>query len=222
MLRFPGEFVSDEKADEIVRNYLNQRLIGMMDDIILMYEAGGYNAIGENDNAFVKYVSIYFPESYPREKIGKSFLGLYALLTVEDNFVPELAMEYAMYAVIQSVIEECEDTGISTIIEMPEREYVLSKLKEDYTDVGDDDLKAEDVLRDYEDLNEFIEHCFWDVDFLLLDDYTEEELKNSPLNDMLGILDDKQENTFDVPTTWLENKQGDGSSVWQEKNKGNR
>lgn len=85
MLRFPEEFVTDEKADAIVRNYLNQRLIDMMDDIILMYEVGGYNAIDENDNAFAKYVSIYFPESYPREKTGKSFLGLYALLTAEDN-----------------------------------------------------------------------------------------------------------------------------------------
>jgi len=42
------------------------------------------------------------PEHYLAEKTGKVFLRLRALLESEYEFVPELEMEYVMYALIQT------------------------------------------------------------------------------------------------------------------------
>lgn len=44
----------------------------------------------------------------------------------------------------------------------------------------------------YEDLKNYSEICFWDMDFALLDQMTEDEIANSPINDYMGIIDKKE------------------------------
>ena len=51
---------------------------------------------------------------------------------------------------------------------------------------------AESYIDLYEDLKNYSETCFWDMDFALLDQMTEDEIANSPINDYMGIIDKKE------------------------------
>ena len=55
------------------------------------------------------------------------------------------------------------------------------------------------VINSYEDLREYIETCFWDQDFLLLNDMSEEKLLRSELNKYLGIAEPKDANIIEFP-----------------------
>ncbi len=51
---------------------------------------------------------------------------------------------------------------------------------------------AESYIDLYENLKNYSETCFWDMDFALLDQMTEDEIANSPINDYMGIIDKKE------------------------------
>lgn len=112
MLKLPQKHTSDEKANGIIVQYLNGNILKLVKDEIADYEDIREKEARENDLAFCRAVSMFFPEHYPFEKMGKVFLGLQALLESEYEFVPELAMEYVMYSLIQARIGAADDLGI--------------------------------------------------------------------------------------------------------------
>lgn len=203
MLKFPGEFCGDKKADKIIKQYYNDRLTEMVRDMLLIYQPQGYEAIRENDMEFADYVNLLFPPNYPDNKMTAVYLGLYSLLTAEDEFIPEIIMEYLLDAIIRTNLEMWRDVGVPTVQEVPNREYVLQKLKEEYEG---EEITGEEVLSRIEDLENYEEYCFWDIDFAMLDQMSVEELKQSNMNKELGIFSDKKENTFVIPPEWI--KQG--------------
>ena len=229
MLRLPS-IPQDEQAAAIVKEFINNRLIRMMEDIILdevafsMAFSGGIpEDLGKKpmdevididelmqNMEFAKNVSLsYLPENYPIEKANREFLGLYKLLKAKNEYVPELPMEYVLYSVIQNAIwqvdminqdtedglfdelmddpffEGIEDEEYTTIelIPEPERSIVLKGLERE----AEEDFGPEDLILHYEDLREYKETCFWDVDFALLDDIDEDSLIHSDLAKILGI-----------------------------------
>ena len=175
---------------------------------------------------FAEFVKMMFlPENYPVSKANKVFFGLYKLLKAKKEYVPDLVMEYVLNSVIESEIGEVdmindvmmddlddEDEDYSTVLPIPEpdRSYVKSCLIKDYkSEYESEELEivVEDVLGYYEDLRGYLDSCFWDTDFLLLDDYTEEQLLKSDANKSLGIMNPKENNIIEFPFTGKDGKQ---------------
>lgn len=212
MLKMPQRHTRDERANAIIAQYLNGNILELVRDQILEYEALWKREAAEDDTEFQDAVSIYFPENYPQERMGKMFLGLRALLESEYEFVPELAMEYVMYRLIEERVQISDDIGSDTQEPITSgREYVIQILKEEYPDKGSIDSEDEDSniswkekLERLEDLHYYEDIYFWDIDYLQLDYYTESELKESPVSKYLGIGNITDENRkFVLPPEWL-------------------
>lgn len=72
----------------------------------------------------------FFHRTLSERKMGKVFLGLQALLESEYEFVPELAMEYVMYFLIQARIEIADGLEIGTLEPVPfQRDYIIKILR---------------------------------------------------------------------------------------------
>ncbi|MCR5452702.1 MAG: hypothetical protein K6F00_08760 [Lachnospiraceae bacterium] len=124
MLKIPS-LPSDPVAADIVKKFINNRLIGMMEEIIedeiafVMAMSGGIDQdLGEKpldevvdmdslmqNLEFAENVSLsYLPDNYPIEKANREFIGLYRLLRAKDEYVPELPMEYVLDRIIENAI----------------------------------------------------------------------------------------------------------------------
>lgn len=213
ILRLPEGLIEDKKANDIVERYIHQRIYGMVKDVIIEYEISGIDNIRTDDEDFIEYVSIYFSPHYPKCKMSETFLGFYALLEAKDKFVPELVMEYIMASLIESFIAVADSLGLSTVERIEtDREYVLSKLMEEYEDVLADlgesttgaSAMAEARLNVIEDIREYKDICFWDTDYELLNTYTEEALRASVVNKELGIGLKPRDNVFVIPKEWYQ------------------
>ena len=221
----------DDKAAEIVKKFVNDRLIGIMEEIILdevdweLAVKGELDEVDEgasfedvvdidalmDDAEFASEVAFwYFPDGYPLERVNQEFFGLYKLLKADKEYTPALPMEYALFQIIQSQInqvdqinedtedglfdglaedpffEGIEDEVYDTIMHIsePDRSVVLSALEKESDESG---MSAEEMITLYEDLREYDEVCFEDTDFAFLDDFDEETLVNSDMGKKLGI-----------------------------------
>ena len=115
----------DEKASRIVKKFVNDRLISLMEGIILdevdfNLAMSGQLAEEDINRKFDEMVDIselmtdlefaenvpmvYLPDNYPIEKANHEFFGLYRLLKAKKEYVPELPMEYILYHIIQNEI----------------------------------------------------------------------------------------------------------------------
>ena len=120
MLQLPNP-IGDEKADKIITEFVNYRLMEIMEDIILDEVVWGMAQRGELDQSastksfdelvdlkelmlddeFAAAVSMsYLPDNYPLEKANKKFFGLYKLLKAKKEYVPDLTTEYVLYSII--------------------------------------------------------------------------------------------------------------------------
>ena len=164
MLRLPS-IPQDEQAAAIVKEFINNRLIRMMEDIILdevafsMAFSGGIpEDLGKKpmdevididelmqNMEFAKNVSLsYLPENYPIEKANREFLGLYKLLKAKNEYVPELPMEYVLYSVIQNAIWQVD------MINQDTEDGLFDELMDDpfFEGIGDEEYTT-------------IERCKW-------------------------------------------------------------
>lgn len=173
MLQIPGPLCGDKKADEIINKYVNDRLIGLMADILADFDE---KTILE-DEAFLEEIFYLFPENYEKEKQANTFMKLYGLLKDDEVYAPEQVMEY----VLAQLLGLYEEMGGMEIVPMPERAYVMQKLAEDFKADGSkrpvDD--ATEYLEQLENPAEYMELIFWDLDFTLLEEYKEEDLARS-------------------------------------------
>ena len=174
------------------------------DDYVAMLDEEKLDAL-RNDPLFADTIACDFaPDSSPKEKACSEFISLYKLLKVRNEHVPDLLMEYCLARLIDDKIEEAEvlndlaadesfsfgedaPSGMSsTVLRIPEpdRTTVLAALEED---AAEGESTAEDLIRYYEELEEYIETCFWDFDFRLLDVMSEEALTESPIAQEMGM-----------------------------------
>ncbi len=194
MLKMPQEHTCDARANAIIAWYLNRNILGMVTDVIMEYENRQGVTVEDNDPCFWEEISEFFPENYPEEKMGKIFLGLKELLESEHEFVPELAMEYVMYQLIEARIHISDELEIDTLDPIPvERDYVIEVLKKEYPEASPGENEEEafinwrEKLEQLEDLHYYEDIYFWDLDYLQLDYLTESEIQNSPVSKFLGI-----------------------------------
>lgn len=152
--------IDDDEAYEIVRKFVNDRLIGLMEDIILdevswnMAERGELDESSYNksfnemvdlaelltDRDFAENVSsAYLPEWFPIERANQEFFSLYKLLKAKKEYIPELVMEYALYHVIYSNVGDVdminEDTEEGLFDEMMGDPFFEGIEDEEYTTV---------------------------------------------------------------------------------------
>ena len=161
MLRFEDTFCGDSTASDIICTFINNRLIGLLEDRMFLYDEKGYEAIKDDDMDFAEEIEILFPQSYPKEKMTGTFLGLYTLLKADDSFVPNLTMEYLLAQLISSQVSLMEDSFQPTTEPVPERAYVLGRLKEEC----EDDNELAYRLNSIEDMKEYLETAY-DFDVL--------------------------------------------------------
>lgn len=90
--------------------------------------------------------------------------------------------------------EGIEDEEVTTVERIPEpdRAIVLKALAVEAEMEEEEGITAEDLIESYEDLREYENICFWDMDFVLLDEITEDELVHSDAAKFLGI-DERQD-----------------------------
>ena len=160
-----------------------------------------------NNAEFAREVSSCFlPDDYPLDKANEAFLELYKLLRAKGEYVPELPMEYVLYRIISEEmdylqgLEREEDEEIKEAlspiqrIPEPERTIVLNAMKAPYEesyDPEEDTYNLEFFIDQYENLNNYLEICFWDHDCLLLEKNTMEELKGSLIDQWFGVVEFK-------------------------------
>lgn len=122
---------SDSKAAEIVQKFINDRLIGLMEGIILdevsfdmaaqgvlseeiwnrpLEEIVDLNELAEDMDFAENVSSLYLPQDFPIDKANYEFFSLYRLLKARGEYKPPLPMEYILYNIIYGEIEEVDAT----------------------------------------------------------------------------------------------------------------
>ncbi len=154
----------NEEAYQIVSKYINNRLIGLMVDVIdeLAFpvnfgegfseedwskpaeEIYDFTALAENPEFAGEIADMLLPENFPVEKASYEFFSLYRLLKAKKEYKPALPMEYILYHLIQRGIGEVE------FINELEEEGAFDDLDEVY-DEDDEEMKS---LFTKEDLDE--------------------------------------------------------------------
>ena len=138
----------------------------------------------------------YTPPRFSPEKALSTFFSLYDLLKADEAYKPSLAMEYVLYNVLKTRLDICEDMPevYNQVERVPEpfRTQMLEELTDAAGDLADEegetlDDKLEFLMSFYEDMGEYIETCFEDIDCLLLDYMDEDELDDSGMVDAMGI-----------------------------------
>ena len=160
------------------------------------------------DDGFAENVSrLYLPKYYysrPAMDANHEFISLYKLIRAKGEYTPELPMQYILYQLICSTAdfladmdefqdEDEEPASIERIPE-PDRSYVISKMRP----ALDPEFSAEDFLRHFEDLAEYEETCFADIDFAMLDYADEKSLRSAPFASYIGLQDEQGITTMDI------------------------
>ena len=176
LLQFPHKFSSDEEADQIVREFINDRLRNL---VILNIEMGAgkpYQEVSVHDPQFQDYVYYFFPHCFSDEDAAKGFLLLLQYLSAEKEIKLNMALRFALHMVIEDAIELAKDTNTSTVERIPDiyRAYVLSRMREDdilkWPEAVASGEAADVRIRRTEDLLSYDKLVFQDMSFLQLDD----------------------------------------------------
>lgn len=138
---------------------------------------------------------LYFKQFFPRGFYGDYIKELYRIRDVLTSKMLYILGDFDKYVVMcllnnyyRSDISEYTLENANTfalhsndncmnyhvISDSKERDYVISKLSVYSTEIGVD---LETLMSTIEDLNQYIQTCFADIDFLNLGDFTLEEMK---------------------------------------------
>lgn len=197
MLRFPIRFIEDDKANDIVEKYLNQRIVDTMNEIVSEYGGVGVTEIDFADMDFAETISQYFPEEYALKDMNLTFWALRDFLIQEEQDTPTLIMEYVMNMIIEEQEAMIEGTKGQFVEPVPERDYCIEKVAED---LNDESMSAEEIIRGYECLEEYQEYYFWDIDFAMLDVLSMDQIKELSKVEELGIEAEEDIIRFEIPS----------------------
>lgn len=220
MLRFPGYYGFNDKAADCVENFMNDNIKSQLLMVIDCYE-------NKKNNGFALYypnmLEEFFPENFPREYCLDIMKALYALLNASKSFVPTLIMEYVMSRIIEMGINNYEDYHIVISNMSPQYDYpegVEKSLYEYYKDMAydiyDEDELTDGFIQSYvqshiDNLSHFseewLEACFWDWDFTLLNDMSMGEIRHSLINEACGVMSpEASDDAYYMPKDWRNSK----------------
>lgn len=191
-----------ENCWRIGRKHINDRLIEMMEYVMADYAQLGDPSYTEhitssaewdaplekvidlermrNDKNFVEEgLKWIMPLQVfkTRKRMLTTFWRMYDLLKAEEEFKPDLVMEYVLYRIIETRLEDCKmmPEAFKRVERIPEpgRTEMLKELSE----CVDDESTPEDLMAYYEDLEHAFDVCFEDNDCLLLEKMSERAIR---------------------------------------------
>ena len=164
----------DGKAAEIISRHVSDRMISIMDEII-------------ND-----YVNDRFLSETKGNPTRRSE-------ELEDLYVSILEK----YSDPNMLVFDEDETGYVKRIPIPDRTFLKKRFSLQFSD--DDGINnSEELIDSFEDIEKYVESCFWDEDYLYLDEMSEEKIKGSALNKQLGIVDVDKTVVIDGPSGPME------------------
>lgn len=191
-----GVITNDPEINKIYYKYVQEQMITALDTVV------GYNTIIDKLKAGQPLLSNqietlndmigdYFPEGFDRDQIQGIMKELYFIITSDDSYIPNLIEEYVLANCIDTMQDNI-NMSESLLTPMPRRDEVKRALKEYLiTEYGESKEEAEEIaesrIRGIEDYSGMIDYCFYDTDFMMLEDLTAEDIVKSGINDELGV-----------------------------------
>jgi len=193
-----GAVSNDPKLNGIYKKYVQKQMIRALDNATEYQEIADILKAGKpllsNQLEILKdSLEDFFPEDFDRNDIPEIMKELYFVITSDEEYIPNLVEEYVLAACIdemQDVVND--DGGVELIVPMPHREEIIKSMKEYLeNECGESEEEAaeiaEDRIRGIEDFSGIVDYCFYDTDFMMLDDLTAEDIVKSGVNDELGV-----------------------------------
>lgn len=212
MLEFPEMFVKNIEMNNKIEAFINNRLLNLLKEAKEDAAFFSDDDLEENeeygvaDEDLIASIDLYFPANCTKDRMPEIFWGLYALLESEEKFVPLLLQEYFLYQLISATVDNYADLEKSTIEKNDGREAILKELEQDFKEDGFSEIEAKEYakerLLEIEDLRGYETICFWDTDFALLDQMTEQEIIDTGLNERMGIGAERNNQVFVMPKNW--------------------
>jgi hypothetical protein len=138
MLQLPVVFTEDPHAEDLIRSYLTDRILDLVDEVIDNYVMDNdmEELFGEdydyawllNDPEFTEEICDFFPEDFPEEDMASAYFGLKEDLEAEEERALSPAMEYV---VCRLIMEEIILMSDETLLPMEGREYVYHVLRQE-------------------------------------------------------------------------------------------
>ena len=189
---------SNNKDEEIYEKYVQTQMIvalwNIIDDAEIIEKL-------ENEKPFVvrdidlitENVRKFFPKSFNEGDIPDTMRELYTIIDSDDRYIPNVVEEYVLATAIESVADQIIDNdGMLITDPMPERERLLGLLVDFYINECEDTPEdareaAEDRILGIEDFSGIVENCFYDTDFMFLDEYSQEQIVMSGVDNEIGM-----------------------------------
>ena len=217
LIRLMKEVIVEELSQiiELESGYINFPSLDRFEETVNMDELMANTEFAERIN--IKYLPYWFPVEETNKVFIGLFNLLKAKNEYVPEIVMEYILYEIIYrrvdeikALSDYILEGLENGKIEEttflcimhdqmntveLIQEPERTMVIKKFadrlkhEEDYNDEESFRLEAEDSLKDYEDLKEYVDVCFWDTDFKFLNEMTDKDLAESEANAYMGMID---------------------------------
>ena len=153
------------------------------------------------EHMFITAYRKLYPSWYPEENMFTLFTKLYVLIKDETAHVPDLEMEYLLASIINVMIAQNDDALIWGYRLSSEDILVLMQELKDTFDV---DYELMEEIKNYQVPSSlWLECCFLDADYEMLDVMDMETLLASDLNMRMGIIDDSE--SYAVTGNWWDN-----------------
>ena len=188
----------DQKDEEIYEKYVQSQMMTALRKIIADKEicekfGKGEPLVVRDIDLITENVGSFFPESFNEEDIPETMRELYTIIDSADRYIPNIVEEYVLAMAIEDAANEIVDNGGELITDpMPDRERLSGLLVDYYSnEFGDspEDAEgaAEERIRGIEDFSGIVEYCFYDTDFMFLEDYTQEQIVMSGVDNEFGM-----------------------------------
>lgn len=192
------QLFEDQKDEEIYEKYVQGQMMTALRKIIADEEIcekfdKGQPLVVRDIDLLTGNVGRFFPESFNEVDIPETMRELYTIIDSDDRYIPNVVEEYVLAMAIEDAANEILDNGDELITDpMPDRERLSGLLVNYYSnEFGDtpEDAKgaAEERIRGIEDFSGIVENCFYDTDFMFLEDYTQEQIVMSGVDNEFGM-----------------------------------
>ncbi len=191
MLSLKDYLTDDKEANKIIERFVSDRILEVIQFELDMFDFGHLEELNkiktDDESLFYGITDDISPENVGKEEANEAFLSLVTLLLSDQALEAGMLQNYKMYKLIGRYCEIAEDIGLELSKEFPEyeKECVLKAL-EKMEEAAE--CTADDLLENFENMENYKDICFEDWDFLELDMMTFDDLKASRANEVLGMI----------------------------------
>ena len=193
-----GVVTNDPKINEIYYKFVQEQMVRALDNAteyltIIDNLKAGKPLLSNQIETLKDCLDDFFAEGFDRNEIYDTMKELYFIIISEDQYIPNLVEEYVLAACIDEMqdVVNMDDEG-DLIVPMPHRDEVKKAMEKYFVEeFGESEEEAAEVaearIRGIEDFSGIIDYCFYDTDFMMLDDVSIEDIVRRGVNDELGV-----------------------------------